>query len=194
MSEEISDPLLSLIRERGLIDDLQYEDVVGEHQRNATPIIQVLQDTGVMKLDDILQVMAETLGTEVVSLKEREYSPELLQMLPSNVAQMYRCIPIAWNGTVLQVALANPLDPARADEIHFAVKCDIQIVVADPAEIDKTIDRLYGQGESENFSEILKELGSDDIAREAAEAGEDDGDGRDGPGIIIDAGHSDLLS
>jgi type IV pilus assembly protein PilB len=174
MAEEISDPLLSLIKEQGLIDDLQYEDVVAEHQRNATPIIQVLQDTGVMKLHDILQVMAGNLGTEVVSLKDREFSPELLKMLPSNVAQMYRCVPVAWNGEYLQVALANPLDPARADEIHFAVKRDIQIVVADPAEINKTIERLYGQGESENFSEILKELGADaDIAREVGEAGDD---------------------
>jgi type IV pilus assembly protein PilB len=173
MSEEISDPLLSLIREQGLIDDLQYEDVIGEHQRNATPIIQVLQDTGVMKLHDILQVMAGAIGTEVVTLKDREFSPELLKMVPANVAKMYRCIPVAWNGSVLQIAMANPLDPARADEIHFAVKRDIQIVVADPGEIDKVIDKLYGQGESENFSEILKELGSEDIVREVVEAGDD---------------------
>src|SRR5476649_1072798 len=166
MSEEISDPLLALIREQGLIDDLQYEDVVGEHQRNATPIIQVLQDTGVMKLHDILQVMANALGTEVVALKDRESSPELLKMVPANVAQMYRCVQVAFDGSTLQVALANPLEPARADEIHFAVKRDIQIVVADPGEIDRTVDRLYGQGESENFSAILKELGSEEIARE----------------------------
>jgi type IV pilus assembly protein PilB len=89
---------------------------------------------------------------------------------------MYRCVPVSWNGDILQVALANPLDPARADEIHFAVKRDLQVVVADPAEIDRTIERLYGQGESENFSAILKELGADtDIAREVAEAGDDAG-------------------
>ena len=175
MPQEISDPLLSLIKELGLIDDLQYEDVVAEHQRNATPIIQILQDTGVMKLHDILQVMANTLGTEVVSLKDRELSPELVKMVPTNVAQMYRCVPVALNGDVLQVALANPLDPARADEIHFAVKRDVQIVVADPVEIDRTIERLYGQGESENFSAILKELGADaEIAREVGEAADNE--------------------
>jgi type IV pilus assembly protein PilB len=74
------------------------------------------------------------------------------------------------NGTV-QVALVEPLDPARADEIHFAAKRDIQVVVADPGEIERTIERLYGQDENESFSEILKELGDDkDIAREVNEA------------------------
>jgi len=72
------------------------------------------------------------------------------------------------------VALAEPLDPAAADEIHFAAKCDVQIVVADPGEILKGIERLYGQAENESFSEILKELDANkNIAREIVEAGDD---------------------
>src|SRR5271170_7499027 len=173
MSEEISSPLLSLIKEQGLIDDLQYEDVVAEMKRGNAPAIQVLQDFGIMKLDDILHVEATYLGTEVVSLRDRQISPELLKTVPATAARMYRCIPVGLNGDTLQVALAEPLDPAKADEIHFSAKRDIQIVVADPAEIDRTIDRLYGAGDSENFAEILKELGTGkggkDIAREVSE-------------------------
>src|ERR1700685_33897 len=98
MAEEISNPLLTLIKEQGLIDDLQYEEVVAEHKRNATPIIQILQDSGVMKLDDILHIMADSLGTEIVSLKDREIPPDLVKLVPSNVARMYRCIPVALKG------------------------------------------------------------------------------------------------
>jgi type IV pilus assembly protein PilB len=174
MPEEISNPLLSLIKDQGLIDDLQYEEVVAEMQRSNTPVIQVLQDFGAMKLEDILHVMAGHIGAEVVSLRDRQYPPELLQTVPANVARMYHCLPVALNNGTVQVAMADPLDPARADEIQFAVKRDVQIVVADPVEIEKTIERLYGQDESENFSEILKELGSDaDIAREVSAAGDD---------------------
>ncbi len=174
MAEEISNPLLTLIKEQGLIDDLQYEEVVAEHKRNATPVIQILQDSGVMKLDDILHVMADNLGTEVVPLKDREISPDLLKLIPANVARMYRAVPVGLNDSTLQVALADPLDPGKPDEIHFAIKRDIQVVVADPAEIDRAIDRLYGQGENESFSQILKELGANTkIAREVSEAGED---------------------
>ena len=93
-------------------------------------------------------------------------------MIPAKVAQMYHCLPVAVNNGAVQVALADPLDPARADEIHFAIKRDVQIVVADPAEINKAVDRLYGQEEaSGDFGEILQELGADsDIAREVDEA------------------------
>jgi type IV pilus assembly protein PilB len=175
MAEEISNPLLALIREQGLIDDLQYEEVVAELKRNNTPVMQVLQDFGIMKLDDILHVMANHIGAEIVSLKDREISPDLLGTVPANVARMYQCIPVAMSNGTVQIALADPLDPAKPDEIHFAIKRDVQIVVADPAEIEKTIERLYGQDDSTgNFADILKELRSDaDIAREVSAAGED---------------------
>jgi type IV pilus assembly protein PilB len=173
MSEEISDPLLNLLRGQGMLDDLQFEEVAGELKRNATPSIQVLQDFGIMRLDDILYVMAGSLGTEVVSLKDREVSPEAIKLIPAKVAQMYKCLPINLQDGVLQVALAEPLNPQVADEIQFTAKRDIQIVVADPAEIQKAVDRYYGQEESESFAEILKELGDEKLAKEVIEAGDD---------------------
>src|ERR1039458_5312313 len=174
MAEEISNPLLSLVKDQGLIDDLQYEEVASEFKRSGTKVFQLLQDFGIMKVDDILHVMASNLGREVVSLSGREFSPDLLKTIPANVARMYHCMPVALNNGVLQVALADPLDPAHADEVGFASKRDVQVVVADPAEIEKAVERHYGQEETEDFSKILKELGSDqEIEREAREAADD---------------------
>jgi len=174
MSDEISSPLLRLIHEQGMIDDLQFEDVVAEFKRNATPVIQILQDFGIMKLDDILQTEAHALGTEVVSLRDHEIPPEVINLVPVKIAQMYRCLPVGVKHGSVQLALAEPLDPSRPDEIQFAIKHDVQVVVADPAEIQKAIERFYGQEESESFSELLKEIGSDkNIAREVDEAADD---------------------
>jgi type IV pilus assembly protein PilB len=172
MAEELSNPLLSLIKNQGLIDDLQYEEVAAELKRSGTPVFQLLQDFGIMKANDILHVMAGNLGTEVVSLRDHELSPDLLKMIPANVARMYHCVPVALNQGMLQVALADPLDPAHADEVGFACKRDVQVVVADPAEIEKAIDRCYGQEEAGDISQILKELGSDkEMERAVSEAG-----------------------
>jgi type IV pilus assembly protein PilB len=145
MAEEISNPLLALVRGQGLIDDLQYEEVVAEIKRSGSPVFQLLQDFGIMKLDDILHVMATNLGTEIVSLGQINFSPELLKAIPANVARMYHCMPVELSGGTLKVALADPLDPAHADEVGFASKRDVQVVVADPAAIEKAVERYYGQ-------------------------------------------------
>ena len=174
MSEEITDPLLNLLHGQQMLDDLQFEEVAGELKRNATPAIQVLQDFGIMKLDDILHVMATSLGTEVVSLKDREISKDVLSLIPAKVAQTYKCLPVGFSNGTLQVALADPLDQQKADELNFVAKREVQIVVADPGDIQRALERFYGQEDNESFAEILKELGDDKrIAKEAIEAGDD---------------------
>jgi type IV pilus assembly protein PilB len=170
MAEEILNPLLSLIKEQSLIDDLQFEEVVAEHKRTGTPVIQILQDFGIMDLDTILQIEANHLGAQVISLKDTEFSPDLLKNIPANTARMYRCMPVAQFDSTLQVAFEDPLNPARVDELGFIVRKDIQTVIANPAEIEKLIEKFYGQDDSDNVSEILKQLGADtEMAREVEE-------------------------
>ncbi len=176
MPEEIASPLLSLIKEQGLIDDLQYEEVAAEYKRSGTQIVQILQDFGIMDLDSILQAEANYMGGEVVPLGNRDFPADLLQTIPANTARMYRCIPVGLSNSTLQVAFEDPLNPARIDELGFIVKKDIQPVVANPVEIGQLIEKHYGQEDtSESVSEILRELGSDaEIAREVQQAGDTD--------------------
>jgi type IV pilus assembly protein PilB len=175
MPEEVHSPLLSLIKERNLIDDLQYEEVAAEFKRSGKPVIQILQDFGVMDLDTVLQAIADHLGTKVVSVRELNLSQQLLQTIPANTVRMYECLPLNLENGTLQLALVDPLNPARVDELGFIVKKEIQLVVADPSAIQKAIEKYYPE-DSESVSDILKELGADkEIAREASAAeGTDD--------------------
>ena len=169
MSEEIHDPLLALIKSQGLIDDLQYEEVLGELKRTGKPVAQILTDFGLLDLDTVLQVIADHLGAATVTIHERDLTPELLRVIPAKTARMYQCLPVGMAGSTVQVALADPLNVSRIDELGFVIKRDIQLVVADPGQVQKAIEKFYPQ-ESESVADVLKELGDDqEIAREASE-------------------------
>jgi len=175
MAEEISSPLLSIIKEQGLIDDLQYEDVTAEIKRSGTAVFQILQDFGILDVDSILQAMANHLATEVVSLRNRDLPEDVVGAVPANTARTYRCIPVDLNNGTLRVAFEDPLDTARVDEVAFVVKKDLQVVVANPAEIESAIEKYYGGEASGDVAAILKELGADEeIAKEVTAAVEMD--------------------
>jgi len=168
--EHHSDPLLALIKERGLIDDLQLEEALQEQQRSGKPIGEILSDFGLVDTETQLQIMAEHLGTEVVQIDGIEFTPELLKNVPGSTARMYQCVPVEDYGSSVRIAMANPLNPAAIDEISYLVGKEVLLVVADPKVIDKVINKHYGE-DSESVGDILKELGADaDIAREASEA------------------------
>lgn len=170
MADAANDPLLALIHERGMIDDIQREEVAAESGRTGKPIIQVLNDMGVVDTYTSLQVMAEHLGTEVVDIQESDLTPEVLQTIPGDVAKMHLCLPVAVYDTVVRVALADPLNPAVIDEIGFTVGKEVQLVVADPDKVASLINKHYTDDLSSGFADILGELGADvDLAKEVDE-------------------------
>ncbi|MEW6303604.1 MAG: GspE/PulE family protein [Verrucomicrobiota bacterium] len=170
MAEATKHPLLALLRERGQIDDLQYEEVEQEINRSGKPAYQVLSDLGFLDMDSQLQILADHLGTEVVSLQDIEVKPEVLKLIPPSTARMYQCLPLEDYGSALRVTFVDPLNPAMIDELGFIVGGrEVQVVVGDPSQVQKLIDKFYAN-EEESFSDILKELGDDkDMEKEVAE-------------------------
>ncbi len=170
MQDANSDPLLALIKERGLIDDLQLEEVEQEMLRTGKSIGEILSDFGLVDTETQLQVVAEYLNTEVVSVDSIEFTPELLGNLPAGTARMYQCVPVEDYGSSVRIAMANPLNPSAVDEISYIVRKEVLPVVGDPKAIAKVIDKYYGD-DNESVGDILKELGADaGIAKEASEA------------------------
>ena len=169
MADVISHPLIGIIRERGLIDDMQLEEVTAEHERTGRPFNEILVDYGLIDNETQLQLIAEYLGTEVVNLGEVEFTPELVEAVPAATARMYQCLPVSLYGDTLRVALVDPLNAGAVDELGFSTGKQVQVVVADPAQITKLIEKHYPQ-ETGGMGDLLKELGlAEDIGKEVAE-------------------------
>ncbi len=174
MQDYNSDPLLALIKERNLIDDLQLEEVQQEMSRTGKPSSEVLSDFGLVDSDTQLQIVAESIGTEVINIDDVQFTQELLKTIPAGTARMYQCLPVEDFGSSLRVAMANPMTPSAVDAISYIVRKEVQMVVADPKAIEKAVTRHYGD-DSDGVEDILKELGADsDIAKEASEAAASD--------------------
>ena len=173
MPDAANDPLLALIRERGLLDEVQLDEVAQEMARSGKPSLQVVQDYGMMDLDTALQVIADHLGTMVTPVDEGQLTPDVLATVPPETARMYQCVPVAQYGDTVQVAMADPLNPAAVDEMSLTVKGQVQLVVASPAEVTRAVEKFYPALAGGGYAEMLKELGGDDLvpATEEPKAG-----------------------
>ncbi|MDX1953534.1 MAG: ATPase, T2SS/T4P/T4SS family [Verrucomicrobiota bacterium] len=172
MSDASSHPLVSIIRERGLIDDMQLEEVLQEQSRNGKPIMQVLADTGIIDMATQLDIIAEHLGTQVVDVSDSDIEEDVVKAVSSEAARLHQCVPVAGYGNSLQVAFLDPLNPELVDQLSYMIGKEIQPVVMDPARIEKILNKLYPQ-ESSGFDDILKELGKDGDLKELADAAKD---------------------
>ena len=167
MADYLSIPLLSLISEQNLLDEFQIEEAAGEVETKGVTAFQALVDLGYLDGDRIIQALCDHLGAESMDLNDALITPELLKLLPSELARQYKCVPVSHFEPTLQVAFADPLDPAAIDEIGFSTGLDIQVVVADPTQVVAAVKEHYGEDEADAtaggaaFDEILKEMGVD---------------------------------
>src|SRR5258708_28583923 len=73
---------------------------------------------------------------------------------------MYECLPVGIYGSMVQVACADPMNPEMVNQLGFAIGKEVMAVVADPAQIEKVLPKVYPE-EADGLGDILKELGAD---------------------------------
>ena len=115
-----------------------------ESRDRATPLGQILADMGVLDAEVVNGVMAKKLGIPFVSLKTFRISPQVLKRLPAAVAHRYQVLPLAEADNALVVALENPMNMEKMDELRFVAGTKLVPVMASKPDIIDAIERWYG--------------------------------------------------
>ena len=113
MSDISNFPLLTILKDAGLLDDMQAETVIQESTHTGKRVFDIVADMGVVDRETMLQMMADNLATQVVDLKSMGDIPkETIEAVPAETAKNYQCFPVELYGTVLQLAMEDPFNPA----------------------------------------------------------------------------------
>jgi type IV pilus assembly protein PilB len=158
--------LLLFLRENAVITDEQSGELQEEQSRTGKPIEEVIGNSGVIALADLYKMIAQALGTEVVDLTSMEFPPELLSLIPPQTARLQAVLPLDFDGQVLRITAANPLDPHVIDNVRFATQKDIALYVAPPSQVQTMIERYYGS-EVSDMEDILANLAGDAASKES---------------------------
>ena len=65
-------------------------------------------------------------------------------LLPKELAGRYQAVPVRFVGDdLLLVAVADPTDVGRADDLRLALGHNVRLAVSEPADLERTIKKLY---------------------------------------------------
>src|SRR4028119_2138854 len=151
--------VIDLFVDRGIIDRGQVDDLMAEVSNSGSSITQVLVDFGFLTEEQFYENIADSLGTEVVDLRNFEPPPEILRLIPAGLAQLHKALPIGMNGDAITICLADPLDSQIPEDLRFALGRDVYVVVAPVYQIEDTIRKHFGT-DAASMDEILAQLGN----------------------------------
>ncbi|NQT81789.1 type II secretion system ATPase GspE [bacterium] len=154
--------LVQVLTRAGVISEEQAktaEEVAGQRR---VPVTTAVKELGYADGNRISQVLAEHFGLRSVDLATVNIDKEVLTLVPHSVARRYKTVPLEMRDNTLVVAISDPLNLDSVDSLRMLVKMNVEPVIADAEDIQKSIERHYG-AEEEAVAKMLEEISSGDI-------------------------------
>lgn len=125
--------------------------------------------------DDLAKFVGKHLKIGALRLGDIELNPEVVKLIPLDIARKFKVIAVSKLHKTLLVAISDPNNIYVLDAIKFITGCTVQPVISPEKAIDKAIEAYYT--DSGGLSEIVKGLEDDpDLEVVSAEEGPSESD------------------
>ena len=176
-----------ILVDMGFITDEQLQLLLEEQQQQpGVQLGKLAEDMALITDEQLAQAMGEQMNMKVVTIGDSPIPKELLEKLTDVMAQMYRVVPIKFDGTRLTVATYDPQNLSVPDELRTFLGLDIEMVVSTEREISAAIDRYYSP-ENLSVEKIIADLNADEELFAAASMLQGDKFDLDGAEALADS-------
>lgn len=151
-----------ILVDMGFITDEQLQMLLDEQQQQPGALLgKIAEDMQLITDDQLAQALGEQMGMKVVSLSEQSVPKELLERLSETMAQLYRVIPVRFDGQTLTVATCDPQNITIQDELRTFLGHDVEMVVCTEREILAALEKYYSS-DTLSVEKIVAELADDE--------------------------------
>ena len=144
--EKIATPfkgrLGDLLIDGDLITDEQLQEALAKQSESGGKLGEVLVGMGALDARALADALAAVLGLEVLNLRRENVDPVALALLPEKVARSQLAIPVRFEGSFLQVAVAEPSEEVRALLAQETGR-QVQLMLAPLSDVIWAIDSNY---------------------------------------------------
>ncbi|HVO83513.1 MAG TPA: type IV-A pilus assembly ATPase PilB [Syntrophobacteria bacterium] len=165
MAKKLGDVLL----DGGLITPEQLQRAVSEQKQSGGMLAPTLVKLGFMGESELLDFLSKQYGVPAVDPGKLDVDQEVIDLIPSNIVQKYKIVPVSLDGQTLTIAMVDPSNLFAVDDIRFLTRKNIRVTVATETSIKQAMDRLYDAGT--NVDEVLGEFTDEGV--DLIESGED---------------------
>jgi type IV pilus assembly protein PilB len=164
MFDDHSDVIRDIALEAGLVTPAQAEEIWESHATTGKSFSDSLVDAGLADRPTILQAIADHLQVQFYSAVPADPGEALTKLLKAPQAHKYVVLPVAEEAGKLTLLAKDPLNSSVISELSFILQKDIELAVADPAQVEAAVTRIYGEATSASMEELLGEFGEVDTA------------------------------
>src|SRR5688572_453372 len=138
-----------LLVDAQIITREQLAEVLALQREDGRRLGTLLVESGLVTETQVTQILSQQLSVPWVSLYHIDFSRQLLNLVPHELAEKYCLVPIFVRrvrglGETLYVAMDDPSDESAQREISQASQLPVRSMIAPPTDIQAAIRVYYG--------------------------------------------------
>ena len=136
--ERIADALV----EDGLLTVQQVEELLEQQKKEGTRLLKVVVEKAYVTEIDMAVSMGRVLNTPPVNLARVTIPPEVGDLLPRDIAQNYKVVPVSRLEQKLFLAMADPLNVLAIDDVKRITRLEVIPLIAPERAIIEKLNHL----------------------------------------------------
>ncbi|MFL5438641.1 MAG: ATPase, T2SS/T4P/T4SS family, partial [Myxococcales bacterium] len=151
-----------LVREN-LISLQQLQKAQEEQKKAGGRIGYHLTKLGFIEESELTSFLSKQYGVPSINLKEFDIDPEVVKLVPRDVAEKHQCVPVNRAGASLILAMSDPSNIYAIDDIKFLTGYNIEVVVASEQAIKEALEKYYAE-KGPSYEEVMEGFDENEIA------------------------------
>jgi type IV pilus assembly protein PilB len=174
-AERIADALI----EDGLLSSQQIEELLDRQKKEGSRLVKLLvdKDRQYVSPEDLAVCMGRVLNVSPINLARISIPPNVADLIPADVAQNHKVVPVSRLEDKMFLAMADPLNVLALDDVRRITKLDVTpLIASEKAILEKlnAIEASKGGSMEDLIQDAQKQADADsDLVESVREADED---------------------
>lgn len=149
-----------LLLETGIIDETLLAEAMVIQKEQGGRLGNILIKNNMVDERQLMEVLEFQLGIPFIDLGNISIDPGMQKIVPFQLADKYKVVPVKIENEMLYVAMEDPLDFIAIEDLKLVTNLDIAPVISYSDSIESAINDLYGGEETDRaIKEFQKESG-----------------------------------
>jgi type IV pilus assembly protein PilB len=128
-----------------LITDTQLDEVMKIQRREGGKLGSIVVRSGFCSDQDIVSFLGMQYGVPAADLEQwPPIDPGVIALIPRDLAQRHKVLPLQRTGNVLTLAMSDPTDIFAMDDVRFHTGYNVDPVVSSEMGLARAVEKYYG--------------------------------------------------
>jgi type IV pilus assembly protein PilB len=150
-----------LLLSTGLVSSEKLAEALDKQKNCGKRLGQILIEMNMISEEEVAFALAMQLKIPYLDLSQIEVQGKIIETVPEEICRKFFCLPVALKNSILDVAMADPLDLNMMKDLQFITGYGIQPAISTPSQIMDVLHKHYHP--ERTISDMATELTSEEI-------------------------------